>query len=403
MINNKRIDWGFLLLFLIFPLYSIPNVLKRAARCDKAGIISLCLFFCILAFLIVPNYDATNHGHWAFNTFQNGMFWKYNSELNDFYLPYLEYVVLSLGLQYHYVIFITVLFAALPFWMMFYEVANNESPVNKKRLFIIFLLLFPFISVMCGLRYFTAVSWLIYSSYQLLYARNIKKSIIFLFIVLSIHFSIVVQVIILIFAYLTKVRCNRNITVIFVISLCVLSVVIVNSLLPYLYMYFASEKVDMYADTEYMDVLEGQNVNFYISYWTKYLTWIPLTLIASFIYYEKIRTFKMFPMFWFSLMLWAIGFGFTTLEYRWGILASNFFFLCIFIEGIKNSWFPIKFYKIFVFAHTCRYILMVYGMKSYLRISDHLVYLLFLPYPILLCLPYEQNVYNYIWEHFIRH
>ena len=152
-------DWGFLILFLIFPLYLLPKVIKKASQCDKAGIFSLVLFFGILAFLIVPNYDATNHGHWAWNTFQKGLFWEYNSDYSDAYLVMLEYAVLSMGFEYHYVIYITVLFSALPFWLFYYDVARSASYKQRSRLFVIFLLLYPFVNSMCGLRYFTAVSW----------------------------------------------------------------------------------------------------------------------------------------------------------------------------------------------------------------------------------------------------
>ena len=141
MNNSKKIDWGFLFIFLLVPLYSLPKVFDRAKKCDKAGIIALCLFFGILAFLIVPNYDATNHGHWAWTTFQNGLFWDYNSDNNDWYLVSLEYLILSLGLQYHYVIFLTVLFSAFPFWLMYYQIAKDETSGNKKKIFVISLIL----------------------------------------------------------------------------------------------------------------------------------------------------------------------------------------------------------------------------------------------------------------------
>lgn len=403
MDDTRKIDWVFLLGFLLIPLYSLPEVLGRARRCEKTGIITLCLFFAILAFLIVPNYDAANHGHWAWTTFQTGLFWSYNSAHNDLYLVYLEYVILSLGLKYHYVIFVTVLFSAFPFWCMYYQVAKEESLENQKKLFIIFLLLFPFVNTMCGLRYFTAVSWLTYCNYLLLYQNNFKKAVIPLAVVSMTHFAIVVQIIVLLFSFITKIKLGKYNTLIIVLLLCLLSVTFVNQMMPYMYEYFPADKVDQYADAGYMDVLEDQNLNFYISYWIKYSTWLPLSLIALFLYYHKVFEYKLFPSFWCMLLLWAVGSGFTTLEYRWGRIAALFFFLCFFIEGIKRYELPEKFYKLFVSLHIVRYFLEIYGMKSYLQISNHLVYLLFMPYPMLLCMPYDFSVYHYIWQFFIRH
>lgn len=403
MNNKKSIDWGFLVLFLIFPLYLLPKVINKARQCDKAGIIALVLFFGILAFLIVPNYDATNHGHWAWNTFHNGMFWYYNNEYNDVYLVMLEYAVLSLGLEYHYVIYFTVLFSALPFWFLYYKVAYNLSSKQKTKMFVVFLLLFPFVNTMCGLRYFTAVSWLVYCNYKLMFCRDIKGAIFPLIIVLSIHFSMIIQVMVLLFAFITKIKQGPKITFAIIVVLCCLSVYIFNSLLPYLYAYFPSEKIEMYGDTEYMDVLDNQNLNFYISYWLKYSTWVPMMFVFLFLFYRKNYSYLMFPSFWCFLLLWAIGYGFTTLEYRFGRIAALFFFICFFIEGIRRNEISAQWYKLFVVAHSCRYFLEVYGMKSYLSISNHLFYLLILPYPVLLCIPYDHHVYDYIWQFYLRH
>lgn len=403
MNNSKKIDWGFLFIFLLVPLYSLPKVFDRAKKCDKAGIIALCLFFGILAFLIVPNYDATNHGHWAWTTFQNGLFWDYNSDNNDWYLVSLEYLILSLGLQYHYVIFLTVLFSAFPFWLMYYQIAKDETSGNKKKIFVIFLLLFPFVNSMCGLRYFTAVSWLLYCNYLLLYCRNFKGAIIPLVVVSTIHFAIVVQIIVLLFSFLTKIKQRKYATLIIVVTLSSLSVFFVNRFMPLLNAYFPSDKVEQYADAGYMDVLEGQNFNFYISYWIQYATWFPLALLGLFVYYQKVYKYKMFPSFWCMLLMWAIGSGFTTLEYRWSRIAALFFYLCYFTEAIKNNEVSIKFYRLFVFLHCVRYFLEFYGMKAYLQISNHLIYLFFMPYPVILCYPYDIKIYNFIWQFWIRH
>ena len=403
MNKTKGMDWGFLILFLIFPLYLLPKVIKKASQCDKAGIFSLVLFFGILAFLIVPNYDATNHGHWAWNTFQKGLFWEYNSDYSDAYLVMLEYAVLSMGFEYHYVIYITVLFSALPFWLFYYDVARSASYKQRSRLFVIFLLLYPFVNSMCGLRYFTAVSWLVYCNYKLMYCRDYKRAILPLAIVMSIHFSMIIQVFILLFACITRMRRGLPITIALLVILCSLSVYIFNHFLPYLYVYFPSEKVEMYGDVEYMDVLEDQNLNFYISYWLKYSCWIPLMFLFLLFFYKKVSSYSMFPSFWCFLMLWAVGFGFSTLEYRFGRIAALFFFICFFVEAIIRNELSERWYKLFVFAHSCRYFLEIYDMKPYLAISNHLIYLLFMPYPLLLFIPYDHHVYDYIWQFYLRH
>lgn len=216
------------------------------------------------------------------------------------------------------------------FSFLAYVLSDSEERASreKKKLFVVFLLLFPFVNTMCGLRYFTAVSWLLYCNYLLLYCRNIKGAIIPLIVVLQIHFAIVVQIIVLLLSFVTKIKQRKYTTLIIVVSLCALSVFCVNRLMPYLYIYFPSDKVDQYADEGYMDVLEGQNLNFYIAYWTKYITWFPLALLALFVHYKKIYKYKMFSSFWCMLLLWAIGSGFTTLEYRWSRIAALFFFLC---------------------------------------------------------------------------
>lgn len=391
-----------LFVFLLFPLYSLPYVIKKARECDKMGLALLVLFFATLAFCIVPNFDATNHGHWAYYTFQTNSYWYYRMESNDWFIAILGYLVLSSGLTFHYVIFFCVLFGGGAYWTLYYKMARKSTPNIQKLVFPTFFWIFPFISIMCGLRYYLAVTFFMLASYQLLVERKKTAGIISILIFSFIHFSLVVQFSTLIAALIFNIKSKKSFTFILVFILCSLSVSFVTYLTPYLGEYFAEDKIEQYTNVEYQDVLANQNFNFYISYYAKKMVLIPFALILIYKYYNILRNQTFFPIIWFGLMCWALGFGYTTLELRWGTIESYLVFLCVIMVFVKNpELIKLRTIKLITYTQAARVGLMWWDMKTYLADSTHLLYLLYMPLPFILANGYDIQTYEFIYNNHI--
>lgn len=397
MCSVKKRDVELLILFLLYPLLSIPFVLKSAKKGNILGLFLLCNLFALIGFLIVPSYDVVNHGTWAYRCYSTGSFWLHYAESTDVFLPTLSYLLLTFGLSFHYVTYIFTIIASIAFWSVYYELLKGGHKYNTSKIFYISLLFFPFFGVITGLRFYTASCLLIRAIYDIFVSKQKFRGIMLLIVSPLIHFSMIAFVLVVFVALFIRLRINRICTFILFLFLCFSSILIVEYLVPYLEMSFNEDKVSQYSDSENLDYLEGQNINFLIVYYLGKLCSIPIMLYLFYKCYNLFCKERLLSVFVLFLYLYAISFEYVVMSGRFGAFAYLVFYLLMTKILLYNS-IPMQQYKILLFSKLFGYMLSVWNLKDYFFMSNHLINLLYMPFPILLCNPYNERDYFNFYE-----
>lgn len=211
--TTKNNSLGLFLIFLLCPILALPFIINGIIVGDKKCYYLFTIFMGLIAYMLAPIADLG--AHYIYCDFLSRMNWEtfkiYLSNNKDYITQIIEWGIPQIGFPFEILPLIEVVISFSIIHSMFcYSIKHSSKLYTKKEIFVryvLFLLLFPFIILVSGIRFgFAAVI--------LLYAFHIwleRKKMIFAFVLIclscSIHFSMiyfVIPIVILLYIPLNK-------------------------------------------------------------------------------------------------------------------------------------------------------------------------------------------------------
>ena len=200
-------------MFLISPLFTLPVLfadMYRGRFGNKLFLISLIM--AMVAIITPPFADSYRHTlqyiFYSQDSLNSDVFFQTNGKDFIFYTLSHWFAVNNIPFEYIKAIFVFICYQIS--FIMFKEiVCNNEFlKVDKKYLFYLFLIFFlsvPFVWIVNGIRMATA-GYIIVLAWLYIYKNKFAKGVIFYIIALSLHFS---SILFLPIILLTKFQCVK--------------------------------------------------------------------------------------------------------------------------------------------------------------------------------------------------
>lgn len=219
-LNNYKLKWIAILLFLLYPIASVPLIVAGILKKQKWAFILFSCFMGLLAILYPPagdlyryaeDFELYSTSDW--NTFCLLLIFKF-----DYFLPLLSYVIGHLGGTAELTRFI---FAFLSYYLMFdlFSLICRDNNLNDKKIYIYaFIIFIPLTFWTFLFRYYFALAFLLNGSYRW-FVHNEKKGI------LLVALSVLAHVSYLPFFFLCFVSKNRffKFSYFVVLLLCILA------------------------------------------------------------------------------------------------------------------------------------------------------------------------------------
>lgn len=384
-----------IIMFLIFPLISIPLILQGLRRHYKVSMYLLCLLFSVIALYIAPNYDVINHGYFAYEYYSSDIYWIYFAN-TDFFLQFIGVLLLKNNLSYHYTVFIFVLISSIAIFNIYWDIAKNKTEEERKKMLRLFLVLYPFLLVILGLRFGLAVCLLISTSYFYICKKS-KIAMVILCCIPLVHISFICHVLVVLLYKYNKFKLNLTFAVVLFIMLCLLSIPIIKLGASLLEGYVNSTKIEQYTDENNLDFFANQNLNYFVLYYAINVFSVPLMLLLLYRNYNILSSHILFPTYIVFVLLYAISFDFTILSDRFGDICTLAMFILIvlvFSDKINKG----RLYDIIFYTQILAILLTIFMRRNILLFESYkLLELLYTPFPMLFIENYNFEDYKYLY------
>lgn len=214
-----------ILLFFVYPLGSLPFLIKAMIRREKYAFILFGIFMGLIGILVPPTGDFYRYTEDA--QIIKDLNWQdfliYASLKFDFLLIFLSYLLTHLDINFDVSRFIYNSISYILLGLLYLKIVNTNKYISKKDNWILLLIFMPFAISTFLFRFFFSEILFLYGSYEIIFFKK-KKG--WLFVILSI-FSHITYIIFFVGLILWKFKIlnfNRK----FVLILC-LSAVLINS------------------------------------------------------------------------------------------------------------------------------------------------------------------------------
>ncbi len=213
--TTKNKSLGLFLLFLLCPILALPFIINGIRIGDKKCYFLFTIFMGLIAYMLAPIADLG--GHYIYSDFLSRMDWEvfkiYLSSKKDYITQIIEWGIPQIGLPFEILPLLEVVISFSLIHSMFcYSIKNSSKLYTKKEIFIryvLYLLLFPFIILVSGIRFGIAVVIMLYAFHLWLERKKMIWPILLICISCFIHFSItyfVIPIVILLYIPLNKYR-----------------------------------------------------------------------------------------------------------------------------------------------------------------------------------------------------
>lgn len=364
--------WGLLGTFLLSPFISLYFIVNGCLKGRKSAYFLIAVFLGLIAFMLAPVSDLASYGYMYYRSQNIG--WEFFSSRylgnGDFIMQAVLWCFAQIGIPFQWLCFFEAFIAFyLIIRLFFYTVEMSSKEYSSVEIlirFICYLMVFPFVLLVGGVRFGFAVIIAIYGIH-LYIDRNSKIGCVLFFALASlIHFSLLYFLIIILISIHVKI--NRFPAIILLVFFFVCS----YPFQKYLQAYFVSNEL---AGSGYLgDGLWGRRsgmtlgLNALVYHWGQRVCFLPLVYLF-FKYYDKEN--KWFRVFNSLLFLFACCYSAFTLAQRITVLVSS---ISIFIFLIIESYainFSVKEKYIFVICSliVCSFDLWTHRMQ--LILSDY--------------------------------
>lgn len=373
------------LIYLVFPLFSIPLVWSKAKNGNFMALVFWSSFLALIGLLMLPSNDVINHFTY-YSIFQDDfnqsffIAWKH-----DFLLTFFQYYLAYFNIPYIYIVYLFVLFGSFCNYYLYLQFINKFQKSYRNDLFLIFLFLFPLFSIITGLRNGLAIQFLLVGVFFLFQRNSFFYSSLFFTLACITHFFSIFIVILVILVY--------NIPLFYLIQK------------KYLFLFIISGSLFIYFSTDFFFNLIQNNFGFvdkvdnysikgeldYIA--TKSFKWQVLFFIRKYLFLAYVYFFfrcyvpNKFNFLVTVLIILVIGtINFTIINNRLLLLTTSFIGLAIILN--PNTVFDFKAYKNVLMLSFLLFLVQSY---SKFLLSTKLTGLVYLTYPALFLDPYTNE------------
>lgn len=371
-------------LFFFSPMIAFPFVWIEIYNKKKYANVFLALFLSMCAFLFVPSGDL--YRYWLMYQSYIGADYISIFEFSlDYLLSSLLYILANSGLNHAFARYILVFICALFYFNMIYELLRTiNSRVKYTSIFFVSFVLFPYFTIISGIRFGVASVFYVLAVYYLIIRNNKLKGVVFLILSVLTHFSFLLLVLALLITI--KVKLSRN------------QLLLLGSLLLFL-----SAQV-----TNYIGVFEELRIFRKIEVYTMGEDYIdslsPLLQLVKamgaclrypliFVMLLKMPPSKMRNVVYGIFLILCVCYPFTTIFNRFMSVAVLLSFLCYITSrylNVKYFVYVLLFFSIVAYSSSMASQYRLIAMSNYQS-------MIYTPYPLLFGQTYESQWIN---EHF---
>lgn len=365
-------------------MIAFPFVWIEIYNKKKYANVFLALFLSMCAFLFVPSGDL--YRYWLMYQSYIGADYISIFEFSlDYLLSSLLYILANSGLNHAFARYILVFICALFYFNMIYELLRTiNSRVKYTSIFFVSFVLFPYFTIISGIRFGVASVFYVLAVYYLIIRNNKLKGVVFLILSVLTHFSFLLLVLALLITI--KVKLSRN------------QLLLLGSLLLFL-----SAQV-----TNYIGVFEELRIFRKIEVYTMGEDYIdslsPLLQLVKamgaclrypliFVMLLKMPPSKMRNVVYGIFLILCVCYPFTTIFNRFMSVAVLLSFLCYITSrylNVKYFVYVLLFFSIVAYSSSMASQYRLIAMSNYQS-------MIYTPYPLLFGQTYESQWIN---EHF---
>lgn len=237
-------------LFIIYPLGSLPFIIHAMIHRKKYGFIFFGLFMGLIGVLIPPTGDFYRYTEDAqiIKNFSWDDFFLFASLKFDFFLAYLSYFITHLNINFDFSRFIYNSIGYILWGLMYLKLINSNKQISKKENIVFLAIFIPVTLTTFLFRFFFSMILFLYGSYEIILYKNKKGWIYVIFSVFS-HASFVIFFIGLILSQFKFLIINRN----YILVLCLMALCLDSNVMIYLLNYLPLDFVN-----HFMEYLDGK-------------------------------------------------------------------------------------------------------------------------------------------------
>lgn len=387
---------GELILLLLSPILALPFIIYGMKSGNRKSYMLFSLFLSIVAYMMAPLSDLGRHYLLAdyFSTMDWDTFKSYMQDQHDYISQFLEWwLVGQLKLPFEIIpmLEIIVAYSIINSIMNYYAQFIPSKDTNRIifQRYIYYLLLFPFIILVSGVRFGIATIFLLYALHLLIDRNKYICSFFWFFTSLMMHFSMLyflLPILLIVFIPLNKKR------VVTLVSLSVLLSVALSSYVADLFIESDMKGAGYLGDGVWGNVTGKEfKTTALIYHWGQRLLLLPL---ISLLLFEFNRLKKWGNVLLAFLLLFIVFINYFSILQRTTVCLL--IFSVFFLINVERSGFTIKKYvvKLLMFCAIISCSFDIYTHRGFINKSDY--WRLIQPIPITLMQTYSKEwvIYN---------
>lgn len=379
----RKSSYYLVLCFILSPLLAFGGILIEIYNRRKYAIYLFVLFLSLCSYIYIPSGDL--YRYWLLYTKYEDC--SFVEMITDYHFDFFVYILLwgaaKLDLGHAVVRFVLIFLSS---FLYFHVIWNLLSKVDKRVhfffLFLLSFLIFPYLGILTGLRFATALVFSFISAYYYYYAKRKKVGVLFLLLAGLTHYAFII-IIPLLFIAQCKIVISRFFMILICSIILLFNVVIISNI-SFFSDFLIFNKVEAYTSGEdYIDTLSPL---------LRFVMFLPRFLSIPMLFY----TLFLAPKSSFRNYLFCIGIlvciflPFETPFSRYLAVFSVLSFLGYLLDfqRKKNSYWRLLF-----FCSFCSFILQLMPLYKPLFLSNY-PSLLYTPYPIALLKTYDAEWIN---------
>ena len=193
---NKYYQLGIFTLFILSPILSLVFIIDGMRKNMRYAYSMFALFISLVAFMLAPTSDLASHNY-LYYEYQNlswNTFVNYRMVGSDYVMQYIEWIFANCGIPFE---FIRLLQTLIAFFLLnsifFYKINNSSLCYSSAEVFgryLCYILVFPFILMVGGVRFGFGVVIMLYGFHQYIDREKRIIGIILLIFASLVHFSL---------------------------------------------------------------------------------------------------------------------------------------------------------------------------------------------------------------------
>lgn len=381
-------------IFIIYPFAALPLIFVEIYNKNYYSLNYLAVFMGLISYLWIPSGDLYR----MYLDFTALQFLSVSDFLNiksfDYLYLIVMYIYAKLNFNFEFVRFTLCVISYLLYFKIYLEIIKYNKDIRESKVFsfLTFLILFFFIrftGFITGVRFTFAMSMCFYGVYLVIY-KNRSKGWFLLLLASLTHFSMWLLFLFVFVIKAFKLRLNRLLFVLILLSGILLSTKLIEVVIDYLPIDdgFKTHLAFYTSGTFASEEFANQTLFFKISRFLSYFAIYPAIIFVLF----KKREFSFYSVFLFIVLFLSFSMNMDTTYGRYAFLGVIFFiipFLLKFKKELDKRAFCLFFFLSFI-----TYTASVYTVHKEIKYGNEYK-ILYTPLPLIFMSTYDAQWINY--------